>query len=372
MSRVDVLIVGGGPAGSATGITLARLGATVLVVDRSTERALVGESLPPAATPQLQELGVWQAFAADGHAPSYGNRSSWGRPEIEEYDFIRSPYGAGRHLDRGRFDHLLRAAVGGAGGTVDSATRLVACRRAPDGGWQCTLAIGRTRRPVSAGFVVDASGRARSFARTQGVKRRVYDRLVGVIGVLRPAAGGLDSDTFTLVEAARDGWWYGSGLPDGRLAIGYMTDADLAAEGQVRTGARWDSLIDESVQLRDRVSRGRFQLEAPLRLVAADSSRLDTITGSGWCAVGDAAAAHDPLSSQGILSALAGGISTGRAIAGAEPGGLARYEAEIIHGYAAYRARRLAYYAQEQRWPDSRFWRRRHDALDSLLRAKST
>jgi flavin-dependent dehydrogenase len=372
LSRVDVLIVGGGAAGSATGITLARLGASVLVADRSAERPLLGESVPPAATPHLQELGVWERFAADAHAPSYGNHSSWGRPEIDEYDFIRSPYGAGRHLDRARFDDMMRAAVAEAGGTVQSATRLIACRQALDGRWHCTLSSGRTRRDVCAGFVVDASGRARSFVRTQGAKRRVYDRLVGVIGVLRPTGDGTDSDTFTLIEAARDGWWYGSGLPDGRLVIGCMTDADLAAESRVRSAACWNSMVKETVHVRDRVGRGQFQLEAPPRLVAADSSRLDTMTGPGWCVVGDAAAAYDPLSSQGILSALAGGISAGKAIAGAESGGLAEYEDEIRHAYAAYRARWMAYYAQEQRWPASPFWRRRHDALDSLLRGKSS
>jgi flavin-dependent dehydrogenase len=215
--------------------------------------------------------------------------------------------------------------------------------------------------------VVDASGRARSFVRTQGVGRHVYDRLVGVIGVLRPEADGTEPDTFTLVEAARDGWWYGSGLPDGRLVIGYMTDADLAAERPVRNMARLNFMVDETVHIRKRIGRGQFQLEAPPRVVAADSSRLDRVSGPGWCAVGDAAGAYDPLSSQGILTALACGVSAGKAIAGKESGGLDQYEDAMIRGYAAYRARWMAYYAQEQRWSASTFRRRRHIALDALL-----
>ena len=53
-----------------------------------------------------------------------------------------------------------------------------------------------------------------------------------------------------------------------------------------------------------------------LRVVAADSSCLEVVEGDGWCAVGDAAAAYDPLSSQGITTALASGAWAGQAIAG--------------------------------------------------------
>ena len=98
------------------------------------------------------------------------------------------------------------------------------------------------------------------------------------------------------------------------------------------------------------------------RLVAANSSRLDRISGSGWVAVGDAAMAFDPLSSQGLKHALESGIRAGEAV-----NDLLAGAAETMRGYDArastlfddYLRLRARYYGREQRWPRSVFWRRR-------------
>ncbi|MDQ3856706.1 MAG: FAD-dependent oxidoreductase [Chloroflexota bacterium] len=53
--RYDVAVIGGGPAGLVVALALSGCGASVLVVDSSKERPVVGESLPPIASPLLQE-----------------------------------------------------------------------------------------------------------------------------------------------------------------------------------------------------------------------------------------------------------------------------------------------------------------------------
>ena len=90
--EVDVAVVGGGPAGCAAAISLARLGRRVALLERTSYGAArVGETLPPAVQPLLRELGVWERFLADGHAPAPGLVVRWGGAEPYETDHIFNP-----------------------------------------------------------------------------------------------------------------------------------------------------------------------------------------------------------------------------------------------------------------------------------------
>jgi flavin-dependent dehydrogenase len=81
-------------------------------------------------------------------------------------------------------------------------------------------------------------------------------------------------------------------------------------------------------------------------------------------AVGDAASRFDPLSSQGIVKALRSGIFASYAIGDwlvrKDEAGLRRYQHYVMAESSSYQQTRVKYYAREQRWPSSEFWRRRH------------
>lgn len=354
----DVIVVGGGPAGASAAIALARRGLTAAIVERhAAPRPRVGETLPPSARDPLEALGVWRRFIEGEHAQAAGNRSSWGSDDLEEVHFIRSPYGHGWHLDRARFEAMLLEAAEAHGVTLVRGARLDAASYRSSR-WRIRGA-GRT---LEARFAIDASGRGALLARACGAKRVSIDRLVGVALFLDAKAGGRDPQgPFTLIEAAEDGWWYSAPLPGGRLVVSCMTDSDLAARASLRDLDGW---LAAARRTRDTWQRiGAYSLAGtPPRLGSANTARLDTVAGPTWLAAGDAAVSFDPLSSQGIVTALESGIDAAEAIEAhldGEAGALSRYAAIVAARYRDYLVERARFYGVERRWPDAPFWRRR-------------
>ncbi|MDB5295487.1 MAG: Dehydrogenase flavoprotein LodB [Phycisphaerales bacterium] len=98
-------------------------------------------------------------------------------------------------------------------------------------------------------------------------------------------------------------------------------------------------------------------------ILAAGSSYLTSFYGDGWVAAGDAAASFDPLSSQGLVTAMATGRAAATAILNHEAGdgdAMAWYAAALEGEIRRYMRQRTAYYGMECRWPDAPFWQRRH------------
>ncbi|MBV8234964.1 MAG: tryptophan 7-halogenase, partial [Acidimicrobiia bacterium] len=131
----DAAVAGGGPAGAAAALALARAGRRVLLIEKSPEGPpRAGEALPPAARPLLRDLGLLDRLAAEGHLPCYGNLSVWGSDEPHTADFLFNPYGHGWHLDRRRFDAMLRDAARDAGAEL-RVGRLIDAERSTGGPW---------------------------------------------------------------------------------------------------------------------------------------------------------------------------------------------------------------------------------------------
>ena len=367
--RFDVAIVGGGPAGAATAIALAAKGRSVVVIERSHyDAARIGETLPPRARLPLVRLGVWERFLQARHLPSPGTLAAWGAPELTASDFVFNPYGSGWHLDRKRFDEMLAGRASEAGGRVLRGVRVTRCAREGGQAWCIESDAGVHH----AKFLVDATGRMAWVTRQLAVRRVEYDRLVGLVTFARtepyggpgtPPLGsvpGRAQDTRTLVEAARDGWWYSARLPNAQLVVAYMTDADLLPARNSQLRAFWERELATARHTRARVGDSVF--DSPLHTLAANSFRLTRVAGEDWLAVGDAALALDSLSSRGLYNALESGLSAGAAIDRRLRGdarGLKEYAARTEWQFARYLERRADYYSQEERWRGSPFWKRR-------------
>lgn len=348
LSPCDVVVLGGGPAGAATALELARRGRDVVLLEATRFGGpRVGETLPPEANPLLRRLGVWDAFLATQPLPSPGTVSAWGSPYPAETDFTANPHGNGWHVDRNRFDRMLCAAAADAGADVRPGTSARRCTRNPDRTWTVTTTASGPA-PVTARFVVDATGRnGLRVDRHDG--RDVDDALIAIF--LRFAHDGVPRppDLRTLVESTPDGWWYAAPLPSGETVAVFTVEPGF--------------YVTEGVLLSEQLERAPLTCArvGQARLVASHTAHVSSslrraAAGPGWATAGDAAASYDPLSGFGIVKGLQDALALAEAL---ESNAWDDYAAAHRRRFEAYAAQRRAYYALERRWPAHPFWRNR-------------
>jgi flavin-dependent dehydrogenase len=257
---------------------------------------------------------------------------------------LRDPDGPGWLVDRAGFDAMLRSSAA-ASGAVPHDGRLRAVVRDASG-LRLTLSDGTS---LSCRFVIDATGRSSAVAARLGARRSYHDRTVAELRRYRSPS----ADRRTVIAAVADGWWYSLGDDSGSRLVGRITD-------HAGTTGCWADLPEGIAAVLDGA-----EAKPGARRVAANSAWLEPFAGPDWAAAGDAALSFDPLSSQGLLTALFTGRSAADAACAAlsgQPDGPAHYAGRLAAIGRAYRQNLVRSYRMEQRWPDAPFWTARQDA----------
>lgn len=364
-----VAVVGAGIAGPAAVLALAQAGLEVhwIAPEPEPDHDPVGETLAPAANPILERLGLADAMAAGGHRPSHTTLSAWGGNELVDRNAILHLEGPGLVLDRAGFEADLRRFAEAAAGRVTT-TRL-SDAGVSEGLWHLTLEDGET---LTADAAVDASGRSAVIARHHAERHRA-DQLIAAHAFLPHRDDSVEPTPAVLIEAVETGWWYAALRPDGSLAVAYFTDPDLLGESPTRDPDAWAALVAGTRHISRWIEDAGFALDGLPSLSSAGTTWLVPPAGRAeaapWMAVGDCAAAFDPLSSHGMTTALWAGARSGGVLAAALEGedtALEAYARSVMDGVAGFLAQRRTMYAQERRFSDAPFWQRRQSDRNQL------
>ena len=313
----DVIVVGGGPAGSTTGAFLARAGRRVLLFEREQfPRFHVGESLLPATVPILDRLGALPAVAAHGFQTKYGAAFSDQESATEHtFYFLRGqPWpNYSFQVQRGDFDALLLDHAAKQGVEVRHRAGVESVAFDADG---VTVSARHDGTPLTARakFLVDASGRDALLAATLGHRERIPNLgKVALFAHFRGAerAHGRDEGNIQ-IHVFADGWFWWIPLAGDLTSVGCVMHA--------RTVREWpgslDALYAEMIRRCERVARGLVGAErvTEIHRVANFSYANDPIVGDRFLAVGDAVAFVDPIFSTGVHIAMQSGELAARAI----------------------------------------------------------
>jgi flavin-dependent dehydrogenase len=279
--------------------------------------------------------------------------SCWRDVIPEKMDFGFDPHGRMWHISRPAFDQALRniAVASGVHILNRSVGRVASFMRMSES-WEIRLVSPESERIVRTSYIVDATGKASCIARRMGSKRILRDHLVAVSCVVE-RANGVEP---LLIEPVSAGWWYSLGLPQGTLLIALMTDPKLF---KLSAGARkslWHAMLDEAPNTQQRIG----VCEHASGVANAETGRLDSMSGEGWFAIGDAAMSFDPLSSHGLTAAIEQAISAAERLRYCRPEtALIEFEEIRTNLFGRYRAQRSAFYRGVRRFSGQAFWRNR-------------
>jgi flavin-dependent dehydrogenase len=318
----DVLVIGGGPAGSAVAGVLAGNGRSVVVLERERfPRYKVGESLIPYCWFPLERLGLNERVAEAActipkHSVQFVGLD--GKRSKPFYFAEHTEHACARtwQVVRGEFDEILLANAAERGATVMRETTAKELIRAGDTVVGCR-AVDAAGNPIEvrARVTVDASGRD-LFAISRN-DWKVPDPVLRKIAIWRYYDGagrdtGIDAGATTIAALPERGWFWYIPLAGDQVSVGIVGERDYLYRGPRDPEAIFEREVGVQPWIAERLAPGRVASDC--RVTGDYSYRAQHCAADGLVLVGDAFAFLDPVFSSGVFLALQSGVLAGDAI----------------------------------------------------------
>ncbi|MBI4051096.1 MAG: tryptophan 7-halogenase [Elusimicrobia bacterium] len=328
----DLVIIGGGPAGSTLGCLVKKYNpaASVILVERlAFPRHHIGESLLAAVAPVLKEMGVFEKIEAAGFPKKMGATYVWGKDSIPwNADFARlsieeimsqhgdipeeTPYAwqvLRSHYDAILLDHAKNCGVevvhGSAENILEEQGRVVGVVVSTEGG----------QREIRTRLLADCSGQS-GFLSVFRKIREIDPRLKNVAAYAyfrgarwRTQFTGHPDKTRIFVCSVPQGWIWYIPISQDVVSVGLVTTYNHLVENGIQDiRAHYSRAIQECPEIADLLQPAKwienFDRTGKDFFTIRDWSYLcRDAAGEGWLAVGDAAVFVDPIFSSGVTVA---------------------------------------------------------------------
>ncbi len=325
----DVIVIGGGPAGSTVATLVAKRGQKVTLFERERfPRYHIGESLIPETFQVLERLGVLPSMRGSRFVEKHSVQfvSEHGKLSAPFYfaDYKNHESSRTWQVTRQEFDHMLLGNARGKGVEVQEGVRVLDVLF-EDGESGVPRAVGvrvaddsGSERTVRCRVVVDAAGQSGLIQDRLNLRQWDPDLKKAAIWTYYKGARreqGRDAGaTIVLQTEGKKGWFWYIPLADDITSVGVVADHTFLF--QERTSKDPGAIFAEEVA---RCPGLIPMLEnatqtQPHRIAKEYSYRSRQVAGDGWVLVGDALGFLDPLYSSGVLLALTSGALAADAI----------------------------------------------------------
>ena len=376
MKTHDIIIIGGGPAGSTVAALLAEKNLDVLLFEREKfPRFSIGESLMPGTYWTLKRLGVLDKMKASVFPKKYSVQfySKSGRASAPFYFFENDEHESSKtwQVLRSEFDQMLldnaeekgaeaRQGVSVLGVLFEGEKAVGVRAKLPD----------KSIEEFRAKVIVDASGQSALISRKlkmssvePGLKKAsIYTHFEGGV---RDA--GVDAGA-TIIYHTRnqDSWFWYIPLPNDVVSVGVVGSLDYLLQNRKDDLKKiFDAELEMCPALKPRLENARQLF--PFKVTKDFSYRANRLAGDGWVLVGDAFGFLDPIYSSGVFLALKSGEMAADAIIEAfekndfSSRQLGKFGSDYVSGMEAIRKLVYAFYTKEfsfasflKRFPDCR------------------
>lgn len=328
-STVDVVVIGGGPAGSTASTLIAQKGYRVELFERERfPRFHIGESLIPETYWVLERLKMLDKMKNSHFIKKHSVQfvSASGKLSAPFYFWDNKPHECSQtwQVVRSEWDLMMLRNAAEQGVSVHEGTRVLEVL------FEDQRAVGvkiqnedGSQREVRAKVVVDASGQSAMLQ--SKFKLRKWDPVLnkGAIWTYWEGAyrdtGRDEGATVVLQTVNKQGWFWYIPLHDNTVSLGVVAPFDYLFKGRGTHEQTYEEEVERCPAVKQRVAGARRKTGY---FATKDYSyRSREVAGDGWVLIGDAFGFLDPLYSSGVLLALKSGeLAADAVVAGLQKG----------------------------------------------------
>ncbi len=331
----DVVVIGGGPAGSTAANLLAQKGYNVVLFDQERHpRPVVGESILPHFWKYAEQLDVLDEIEAAGFLLKAGGLTIWNgeirQMRLSDFGFTKP----GMHVERDVFDDILLRGAEKKGVQVFEEVKVREVHL-DDPENRSVVYVDKSsgeKGQITCRYIVDASGQAAVIANQ--LKFREFDPdlrfmcvwgyyensdYIGYGGTIHPFENRWNSDTrpMTFASGIGDWGWCWHLVQKELTSVGLVLAPKEAAEFKAGGGTLEERFVRgiESTTITSKLLEPATLVPDSLRGIRDFAYRPTQLCGDGWYLAGDASAFVDPINSAGVAVSLYTGYLSAWSIA---------------------------------------------------------
>ncbi|HSZ25428.1 MAG TPA: NAD(P)/FAD-dependent oxidoreductase [Cytophagaceae bacterium] len=316
--KVDVLVIGAGPAGTVAASLVNKNGFSCKIVEKQKfPRFVIGESLLPRCMEHLEEAGFLEALKAQGFQEKFGAKFVRGN-QVCDFNFsdqFSNGWNWTWQVPRGKFDQVLATEVANQGVPVEFEMGVTDIKFFGTDSITTVEDHAGNKKEIEAKFIIDASGYGRVIPRLFNLdKPSNFDPrktlFTHIKDTNRPE--GIDGNRITVVIHQPRTWIWVIPFSTGITSVGFVGDPSFFEGLNGTEEEKLRAIIESDPIIAKRFRGCEFDFEP--RIIEGYAISAKKLFGDGFVLTGNSSEFLDPIFSSGVTFAMESGSKAGKLV----------------------------------------------------------